>query len=86
MTSPQSSTSRFSADIRLSGLGLRLREWANADLPVMVDLFDEMEVDRWTPLRHPFDLTAASTYLAAARTRRAEGRSIQLVNRAMYSG
>jgi RimJ/RimL family protein N-acetyltransferase len=78
MTTPRSSDERFSSDIRLSGLGLHLREWTNADLPAMVDLFDETQVDRWTPLRHPFDLAAARAYLDAARARRAEGRSIQL--------
>jgi RimJ/RimL family protein N-acetyltransferase len=64
--------------ITLSGLGLQLREWSDADLPVMVELFDDPDVDRWTPLPSPFDLTAARTYLDQARARRAEGRSIQL--------
>jgi RimJ/RimL family protein N-acetyltransferase len=68
----------MTSTIGLSGLGLHLREWADADLPVMVELFDDPEVSRWTPLPSPFDLTAARTYLDQARARRAEGRSIQL--------
>ncbi len=64
--------------IRLSGLGLHLREWTDDDLPVMVNLFDCPDVHRWTPLRAPFDLNAARTYLDQARIRRSEGRSIQL--------
>jgi hypothetical protein len=41
MTAPHARTGRFSDDISLSGLGLHLREWTDADLPVMVALFDE---------------------------------------------
>ena len=64
--------------ITLDGNGLRLREWADADLPAMVELFDEPEVARWTPWPAPFDLAAARRHLDQARTRRVEGRSIQL--------
>ncbi|WCN05108.1 GNAT family N-acetyltransferase [Streptomyces sp. M92] len=66
------------AAVSITGLGLQLREWDDTDAPVMVELFDEPQVDRWTPLHHPFDLAAARAYLDQARTRRAEGRSIQL--------
>ncbi|WP_129843701.1 GNAT family N-acetyltransferase [Streptomyces sp. RFCAC02] len=69
---------RLPGAVNITGLGLQLREWDDADAPVMVELFDEPQVGRWTPLRHPFDLAAARTYLDQARTRRAEGRSIQL--------
>jgi RimJ/RimL family protein N-acetyltransferase len=62
----------------VSGLGLHLREWADDDLPVLVELFDDPDVSRWTPLPSPFDLPAARTYLDQARTRRPEGRGIQL--------
>ncbi|MGK5741482.1 GNAT family N-acetyltransferase [Micromonospora sp. URMC 103] len=64
--------------IRISGLGLHLREWTDDDLPVMVELFDDPDVAQWTPLASPFDLTAARNYLDQARTRRAGGHSIQL--------
>ncbi|MFG1942653.1 GNAT family N-acetyltransferase [Nonomuraea sp. NPDC048826] len=62
----------------LRGLGLRLREWTDEDLPVMAQLFDDPEMDRWTPLRSPFDLAAASAYLAAARQAEAENRGVNL--------
>jgi RimJ/RimL family protein N-acetyltransferase len=78
MTASTIGGNRFPTDIRLSGLGLQLREWTDADLPMMVELFDDPQVDQWTPLRSPFDLTVARAYLDQARARRAEGRSIQL--------
>jgi hypothetical protein len=62
--------------IRVTGLGLYLREWTDDDLPVMVELFDDPAVAQWTPLASPFDLTAARNYLDQARTRRAEGHSV----------
>jgi RimJ/RimL family protein N-acetyltransferase len=66
------------ADITVRGHGLVLREWRDADLPVMVGLFDDPGVAKWTPLPSPFDLAAARTYLARARDGRAAGRRIQL--------
>jgi RimJ/RimL family protein N-acetyltransferase len=71
-------TGGFAPAVTVEGLGLVLREWTDADVPAMVELFDETEVGRWTPLRHPFDAAAARTYLDRARTRRAEGLAIQL--------
>ncbi|SEH03678.1 Protein N-acetyltransferase, RimJ/RimL family [Nonomuraea solani] len=44
----------------------------------MVELFDDPEMDRWTPLRSPFDVAAATAYLAKARQSRADDRGIQL--------
>ncbi|WP_040738929.1 GNAT family N-acetyltransferase [Nocardia tenerifensis] len=64
--------------VALDGYGLHLREWADDDVPAMVTLFDETEVDRWTPLRRPFDHAEARAYLDRARVHRAEGRGIQL--------
>ncbi|MEZ0090606.1 GNAT family N-acetyltransferase [Streptacidiphilus sp. EB129] len=64
--------------VRLTGYGLVLREWTDEDLPAMVDLFDEAEIARWTPLPSPFDLAAAKEYLALSRESRAEGRRMQL--------
>jgi RimJ/RimL family protein N-acetyltransferase len=68
----------FPADVRLIGLGLVLREWDDDDLPAMVELFDEPEVGRWTPLASPFDATAARVYLARARAARDAGQRLQL--------
>ncbi|MEV4293937.1 GNAT family N-acetyltransferase [Microbispora rosea] len=68
----------FPAEIHLSGLGLILREWHDHDVPTMVDLFDEQQIDRWTPLRAPFDTAAARAYLDQARRRRSDDQRIQL--------
>ncbi|MCN9242354.1 GNAT family N-acetyltransferase [Streptomyces sp. RY43-2] len=61
--------------IRLSGDGLLLREWTEADLSALVEVYDDPEIDRWTPVPSPFDSTAAGEYLAKAREGRAEGRT-----------
>lgn len=42
-------------------------------LPVIVELFDDPAVARWTPLAYPLDRTAARNNLDQTRTRRAEG-------------
>ncbi|MFL5995599.1 MAG: GNAT family N-acetyltransferase [Streptomyces sp.] len=63
---------------RLEGYGVRLREWADADLADLVALYDDPEMARWTPVASPFDLDAARAYLAGAREGQAEGRKIQL--------
>jgi RimJ/RimL family protein N-acetyltransferase len=64
--------------VRLEGYGVRLREWADADLADLVALYDDPEMARWTPVASPFDLHAARAYLAAAREGRDEGRKVQL--------
>ncbi|MFK4041592.1 GNAT family N-acetyltransferase [Nonomuraea wenchangensis] len=66
------------APIQLTGPALILREWEEADVPAMVELFDDPAIDRWTPLRAPFDETAARAYLDRARGHRAQGRGLQL--------
>ena len=63
---------------RLEGYGVRLREWADADLADLVALYDDPEMARWTPVASPFDLDAARAYLAGAREGQAEGRRVQL--------
>lgn len=62
----------------LSGSGMTLREWSEADLGQMVRLFDEPEVARRTPLVTPFDDAAARTYLSAARAAGASGARLHL--------
>ncbi|MFC6020694.1 GNAT family N-acetyltransferase, partial [Plantactinospora solaniradicis] len=74
MTAPRHDN-RFPNRIRIDGHGLVLREWTDDDLPTMVELFDEPEVDRWTPLRTPFNLEAARSYLDRARQLRAAGQA-----------
>jgi RimJ/RimL family protein N-acetyltransferase len=68
----------FPDHITITGLGLTLREWTDADVPAMTELFDDPDVDRFTPLRAPFDLAAARAYLQTARQARTEGRRLQL--------
>ncbi|MFC3572182.1 GNAT family N-acetyltransferase [Streptomyces yaanensis] len=64
--------------VLLEGLGLRLREWADDDVPDLVALYDDPEMDRWTPVASPFGVEEARAYLAAARKKRTQGRSVQL--------
>lgn len=45
------------------GEGLGLRPWTLRDVPRMVELLDTAEMDRWTPLAHPFDEVAATSYV-----------------------
>jgi RimJ/RimL family protein N-acetyltransferase len=68
----------FPCSIRLQDQGLILREWAEDDLAALAELFDDPQVDRWTPLRAPFDLAAARDYMDTARRRRAADRRLQL--------
>jgi RimJ/RimL family protein N-acetyltransferase len=75
---PVDTGNRFPDDIRICGHGLILREWTDQDPPIMVELFDDPAVDRFTPLRSPFDLTAARAYLNRARERRTADLRIQL--------
>lgn len=53
--------------------GLALRPWTHDDVPAMVELFDTAEMDRWTPLAHPFHEAAAREYVQAALGGRAHG-------------
>jgi RimJ/RimL family protein N-acetyltransferase len=62
----------------LRGPGVVLREWRSADAPLMVELFDDVEIRRWTPMPSPFDLVAARAYLDSAREARQAGRRVQL--------
>jgi RimJ/RimL family protein N-acetyltransferase len=64
--------------LQLHGDGLVLREWTDADLAAMSELFDEPSIDAWTPLASPFDLAAARSYLDRARTSAASGEGVQL--------
>lgn len=53
--------------------GLVLREWELGDVPVMVVLFNTAEMDRWTPLAHPFDTQAATAYVQRAHRAKTNG-------------
>jgi RimJ/RimL family protein N-acetyltransferase len=64
--------------VRLADDGLVLREWTADDAPRMVELFDDPEIARWTPLASPFDLASAQEYLNRAVSRRRDGGALQL--------
>ncbi len=59
--------------IIVRGEGFVLREWNVADVPAMVEMFDTDEMDRWTPLAHPFDADVATEYVRQAQQARPDG-------------
>ncbi|WP_344858310.1 GNAT family N-acetyltransferase [Planomonospora alba] len=78
MTISNGTTTVFAPSISLSGQGIRLREWTDADLPAMAGLFEDPQIDRWTPIRSPFTAEDARAYLTRAREGRAAGTRIHL--------
>ncbi|MDF6043782.1 GNAT family N-acetyltransferase [Streptomyces sp. JH14] len=73
-----STTSSFPERIELSGEGLVLRDWTEADLAAMPALFDHPDIAYWTPIVSPFDEAAARARLDRDRQLRAEGTTILL--------
>ncbi|MFD9568981.1 GNAT family N-acetyltransferase [Streptomyces sp. NPDC059982] len=73
-----STTPSFPERIELSGEGLVLRDWAEADLGPMPELFDHPDIAYWTPIVSPFDEAAAAARLVRARELREEGTAILL--------
>lgn len=69
---------RLPYPIALTGDGISLREWRDEDLDALVELLDEPDIARWTPMPSPFDLEAGVAYLKRARQSRASGQRIQL--------
>lgn len=65
--SPAAVTLPFSAH------GVYLREWRLDDIRQMRALFDTDQMNRWTPLPHPFTLEVAKGYVAQAHDGRAGG-------------
>ncbi|RSS56007.1 GNAT family N-acetyltransferase [Streptomyces sp. WAC06614] len=70
--------SPFPEKIELSGEGLVLRDWTEADRAAMPDLFDHPDIAYWTPIVSPFDAAAADARLARSRALRAEGTAVLL--------
>jgi RimJ/RimL family protein N-acetyltransferase len=64
--------------ITLTGEGLTLREWRSEDLGDLVEMLDERDIARWTPMPSPFDLEAGVAYLKRAQQARTSGQRIQL--------
>ncbi|MEU2390371.1 GNAT family N-acetyltransferase [Streptomyces sp. NPDC007369] len=73
-----STTSSFPERLELSGEGVVLRDWTEADLAAMPELFDHADIAYWTPIASPFDAAAAHARLARSRQLRAEGTAILL--------
>ncbi|MFD7256749.1 GNAT family N-acetyltransferase [Streptomyces sp. NPDC059874] len=71
-------TPSFPERIELSGEGLVLRDWTEADLAAMPELFDHPDIAYWTPIVSPFDDAAALARLSRDRQLRAEGTTILL--------
>jgi RimJ/RimL family protein N-acetyltransferase len=69
---------RLPFPITLAGNGVRLREWAPEDLGDLVEMLDDRDIARWTPMPSPFDLEAGLAYLKRAHQGRLSGQRIQL--------
>ena len=69
---------RLPYPITLTGEGVSLREWRDEDLDDLVEMLDEPDIARWTPMPSPFDLEAGVAYLKRARQSRVTGQRIQL--------
>src|SRR3712207_2875002 len=64
--------------ICLTGDGIELREWNPEDLDDLVELLDDPDIARWTPMPSPFDVEAGLAYLKRAQQGRLNGQRIQL--------
>ncbi|MEU5178979.1 GNAT family N-acetyltransferase [Streptomyces longwoodensis] len=73
-----STASPFPERIRLTGEGLVLRDWTEADVPAMPALFDHPDIAYWTPIVSPFDEEAAWARLDRDRRLRADGTAMLL--------
>ena len=73
-----SSPSPFPDRIELTGEGLVLRDWTEADLAAMPELFDHPDIAYWTPIVSPFGAAAARNRLDRARQLRADGTAVLL--------
>ncbi|NXY95447.1 GNAT family N-acetyltransferase [Streptomyces sp. BR123] len=73
-----STTSSFPERLELAGEGLVLRDWTEADLAAMPELFDHADIAYWTPIASPFDAAAAEARLVRSRRLRTEGTAVLL--------
>jgi RimJ/RimL family protein N-acetyltransferase len=70
--------SRLPYPLTLAGDGIVLREWRSDDLDDLVEMLDEPDIARWTPMPSPFDVEAGLAYLKRAYQGRLRGQRIQL--------
>jgi len=70
--------SRLPFPLTLTGDGIILREWRSEDLDDLVEMLDEPNIARWTPMPSPFDVEAGIAYLKRAHQGRVTGQRIQL--------
>jgi RimJ/RimL family protein N-acetyltransferase len=70
--------SRLPYPLTLPGDGIVLREWRSEDLDDLVEMLDEPDIARWTPMPSPFDVEAGIAYLKRAHQGRLSGQRIQL--------
>ncbi|MGW6984398.1 GNAT family N-acetyltransferase [Streptomyces sp. NPDC054932] len=73
-----STTQSFPDRIELKGEGLVLRDWTEADLAAMPELFDHPDIAYWTPIVSPFGADAARTRLDRAGELRRAGTAVLL--------
>jgi RimJ/RimL family protein N-acetyltransferase len=78
MSSALSSFPAFPERVELSGEGLVLRDWTEADIAAMPELFDHPDIAYWTPIVSPLDEAAARARLDRTRRLRADGTAIVL--------
>ncbi|MFI8320071.1 GNAT family N-acetyltransferase [Streptomyces sp. NPDC085529] len=76
MSSSDTTSAPFPERTELRGEGIVLRDWTEADLAAMPELFEDPDVAYWTPIVSPFDAQAAATRLERARKLRAEGTTL----------
>jgi RimJ/RimL family protein N-acetyltransferase len=69
---------RLPFPLTLTGDGIVLREWRPDDLDDLIDLLDDPDIARWTPMPSPFDREAGVAYLKRAYQGRISGQRLQL--------
>jgi len=69
---------RLPFPLTLTGNGIVLRDWRAEDLDDLIDLLDDPDIARWTPMPSPFDREAGVAYLKRAHHGRTSGQRIQL--------
>jgi RimJ/RimL family protein N-acetyltransferase len=69
---------RLPFPLTLTGNGIVLRDWRPEDLDDLIDLLDDPDITRWTPMPSPFDREAGVAYLKRAHQGRMSGQRLQL--------